>query len=161
MKNTVMKEKGITLVILVITIVVLAILATTVVTLTKNTLDDTKIYSFVTELEVIEKKMYVINKEIALGSTAYEDVGTKYDDLDSATQEKIQVILNENSVSDYSNYRYLEAEKGDLLKLGLKNINQDVIISYDNSVVYSYNGLFLDGEIYHTIEQVQAVQNVQ
>lgn len=161
MRNTLRSKNGISLVILVITLVILAILTIAGVTITKQSLNDSKVYSFITELEVIEKKMSVVNKEISLGSDAYEDIGTKYEDLDSAKQQKIQKILYQSGISDYSKYIYLSAENGDLLKLGLKNIDQDVIISYDNSVVYSYDGLYLNGRIYFSIEEVRAVQNAE
>jgi len=159
MKNTIRNKSGITMVFLVITLVILVILATSVVTIMKQNINDTKIYSFITELEIIERKMNVINKEIALGSTAYESIGTKYEDIetvyDEEVREKIEGILSQNGITDYSNYRYLCAKDGDLLKLGLKNIEQDVIISYDNSIVYSYDGLLLDGKVYYSIEEVR------
>lgn len=161
MKSTLRSQSGITLVILVITMVVLAILSVSIVTIVKNNINNSKIHSFVTELEIIEKKMYVINKEISLGSTAYEDIGTKYDDIEDVYDEdvlaQVETVLEQSGVVDYSNYRYLSEKNGDLLKLGLKNIAQDVIISYDNSVVYSYDGILIDGKLYYTIEEVQTL----
>ena len=163
MKNTIRNKNGITMLILVITIVVLAILAGSVVTITKNNITDSKIYSFVNELEIIERKMTVINKEIALGSTAYDSIGTKYDDIadvyNEKVKERVENVLSKNGIEDFTNYRYLSAENGDLLKLGLKNINQDVIISYDNSIVCSYDGLIIDGKTYYSISEVRTLQN--
>ncbi len=71
--------------------------------------------------------MTVINKEISLGTTAYDDIGTKYEDLDDTKAKSKSEILNQNGINDYSKYIYMT--RGDLSKLGLKNIEQDVIIS--------------------------------
>ena len=47
--------------------------------------------------------------------------------------------------------------RGDLSKLGLKNIEQDVIISYDNSIVYSYDGIRLNGGMYYSIKEISNI----
>lgn len=163
MRKTIRNKNGITMVVLVITLVVLVILSASVVTITKNNITDSKMYSFINELEIIEKKMTIINKEIALGSTVYESIGTKYEDIaevyNDKVRERVEKILSKNGIEDFENYRYLSAADGDLLKLGLKNIKQDVIISYDNSIVCSFDGLTIDGKTYYSINEVRALQN--
>ena len=77
------------------------------------------------------------------------------DYLTTEQQTRIQKILNQNGVSDYSNYRYMSID--DLSKIGLKNMQQDVIISYGNSEVYSYEGLKYDGGFYYSIDEVEAL----
>lgn len=152
MKSEIKSKKGITLIALLITVTIMIILATSTVTIVTNNLSDTKKYAFTSELELIEKRMTVINKEISLGTTAYDDIGTKYEDLDDTKKQKVSEILNQNGINDYSKYIYMT--RGDLSKLGLKNIEQDVIISYDNSIVYSYDGIRLNGGMYYSIKEI-------
>ena len=148
-------EKGITLSILVITVIVLAILASVTVTVSMSGLDETKKYDFVSQLELVQQKMLVINKEIELGTTAYEDIGVPYDNLNTTVKSKVREILDQNGVTDYSKYTYMSIS--DLDKIGLKNMEQNVIISYGNSEVYSYDGIKIDGEMYYSIEELNNI----
>lgn len=146
------KNNGITLIVLVITILILGILTSVTVTVTKENFDQTKKYNFSYELEIIQQKMLIINKEIQLGSDAYNNIGIKYDNLDDVKKQKVGQILDQNGITDYSKYIYMSQE--DLLKIGLKNIKQNVIISNENSIVYSYDGINIDGKIYYSIEEI-------
>ena len=148
-------EKGITLSILVITVIVLAILASVTVTVSMSGLDETKKYNFVSQLELVQQKMLVINKEIELGTTAYDDIGISYNNLNSTVKEEVRKILNQNGITDYSKYTYMS--KSDLEKIGLKNMEQDVIISYGNSEVYSCDGIKIDGTMYYSIEELNNI----
>lgn len=152
MKINVKIEKGITLMILIITVIVLLILAGVSISVSRSSLSETKKYNFASELELIEQKMRVINKEIDLGSTAYENIGTKYDDLDNEKKVQVESILLQNNIEDYSNYRYMSKE--DLLKIGLKNIEQNVIIGYGKSEVYSYNGIKINNNMCYSLYDI-------
>ena len=147
--------KGVTLTILIITVIVLSILASVTVTVSMSGLDETKKYNFVSELELVQQKMLVINKEIELGTTAYENIGISYDNLNETLKEEVRKILNQNGITDYSKYTYMS--KSDLEKIGLKNMEQDVIISYGNLDVYSYNGIKIDGKMYYSIEELNNI----
>lgn len=146
------KSSGITLVTLVITLVLMAILAGVVVSVSKESILDSKITSFVTELEIIQQKVLVMNKEIQLGSTVYDGIGIKYDDLDNNKKNKVKTILAKHNITEFSNYIYMSKE--DLLKIGLKNIEQNVIITNENFIVYSFDGIEIDGETYYSIEEI-------
>ena len=154
-KGKLKSGKGVTLTILIITVVVLAILASVTVTVSMSGLDETKRYNFVSELELVQQKMLVINKEIELGTTAYDDIGISYNNLNSTVKEEVRKILNQNGITDYSKYTYMS--KSDLEKIGLKNMEQDVIISYGNLDVYSYNGIKIDGKMYYSIEELNNI----
>ncbi len=154
-KGNLKSGKGVTLTILIITVVVLAILASVTVTVSMSGLDETKRYNFVSELELVQQKMLVINKEIELGTTAYDDIGISYNNLNSTVKEEVRKILNQNGITDYSKYTYMS--KSDLEKIGLKNMEQDVIISYGNLDVYSYNGIKIDGKMYYSIEELNNI----
>lgn len=154
-KEKLKKEKGITLSILIITVIVLAILASVTVTATLAGLEESKKYNFISQLELVEQKMLIINKEIELGTTAYENIGISYNDLDSTLKEKVANILNQNGITDYSKYTYLSIS--DLEKIGLKNMEQNVIISYGNSGVYSCDGIKIGGSMYYSIEELNNI----
>lgn len=154
-KENLKSENGVTLTILIITVIVLSILASVTVTVSMSGLDETKKYNFVSELELVQQKMLVINKEIELGTTAYENIGISYDNLNETLKEEVRKILNQNGITDYSKYTYMS--KSDLEKIGLKNMEQDVIISYGNLDVYSYNGIKIDGKMYYSIEELNNI----
>ena len=154
-KENLKSENGVTLTILIITVIVLSILASVTVTVSMSGLDETKKYNFVSELELVQQKMLVIHKEIELGKTAYENIGISYDNLNETLKEDVRKILNQNGITDYSKYTYMS--KSDLEKIGLKNMEQDVIISYGNSEVYSYNGIEIDGKMYYSIEELNNI----
>lgn len=149
------KNNGITLMALIITVIVLSILASVTVVVSKNNILESKKYAFTSELQLIQQKMSIINKEIQLGSDAYKNIGTKYDNLDETTKLEVQKILMQNGIDDYSSYTYMSKE--DLLKIGLKNIEQNVIISNKNSIVYSYEGIKLNGKLYYSIEEINKI----
>ena len=155
MKNKFYKNSGITMVALVITIVLMAMLASVTVTVSRDSLIETKKYNFVSELEIIQQKILVVNKEIELGSNTYENIGTKYDDLDDTKKQRVREILGQNGISNYSKYIYMSKE--DLEEIGLKNNSQDVIISRENSIVYSYNGIEIKGNMCYSIEDTNKV----
>lgn len=148
-------EKGITLSILIITVIVLTILASVTVTVTMTGLDESKKYNFISQLELVEQKMLIINKEIELGTTVYDNIGIPYNNLDTALKEKVANILNKNGITEYSKYTYLSIS--DLEKIGLKNMEQNVIISYGNSEVYSCDGIKIDGTMYYSIEELNNI----
>lgn len=153
MESILKRKEGVTLSILIITIVVLVILAGVTINISRDSLTSTKKYNFISELELVQEKMLVVNKEISLGSSVYNNIGIKYDDLDSSIQQKVQEILTQNGITDYSKYTYMSKE--DLAKIGLKNIEQDVIISYGNSIVYSYEGIKINGNTYYSINELK------
>ena len=148
-------EKGITLSTLIITVIVLTILASVTVTVTMTGLDESKKYNFISQLELVEQKMLIINKEIELGTTVYDNIGIPYNNLDTTLKEKVANILNKNGITEYSKYTYLSIS--DLEKIGLKNIEQNVIISYGNSEVYSCDGIKIDGTMYYSIEELNNI----
>jgi len=155
MKKILKSNKGITLSILVITVVVLCILAGVTIDISRESLITTKKYDFVSEIDLVQQKMLVINKEIDLGTTSYNNIGTKYNDLDTVTKQNVQKILNQNGISDYSKYVYMSI--ADLSKIGLKNMEQNVIISYGSSIVYSYEGITINGNTYYSIEELNSI----
>lgn len=151
-KKKLQSNKGVTLSILVITVIILGILASVAVTVSMSGIDESKKYNFISQLELVEQKMLIINKEIELGTTAYDNVGTPYNNLDTTLKEKVANILNQNGITDYSKYTYLSIS--DLEKIGLKNMEQNVIISYGNSEVYSCDGIKIGGNMYYSIDEV-------
>ena len=68
-------SKGITLTSLIITVIILIILTGVTTFFGTEVIDYTEENKFVTELKIIQEKVNIINEEISLGSTTYNNVG--------------------------------------------------------------------------------------
>ncbi len=125
-------NKGITLIMLVITVVVLAILAGTAINVGYSSYKNAELTGYVTTMNMIQSRVNVINKKIAEGNTSYDTVGIELTDLDAATQEKINVAVNGQTIQGFKYYG-----KEQLELLGISNIEEEVIINLETREIYS------------------------
>lgn len=86
MKN----NSGITLVVLIVAVIVMTIIASITISASLTIVDYTEQNQFVAEIKIIREKVNIINKEIAIGSAAYDNVGIDLSALDET--EKIRVL---------------------------------------------------------------------
>lgn len=156
MKKTLKREKGITIMMLTIVLIIMAILAMTIASITSNNLKESKSYAFLTELDAIERKLQLIKKEINLGVTAYDNIGTKYAALDESKKSKVQHILDICGISDYNDFCYLS--KADLEKIGIVNVGQEVIVSFEDAIVFSYTGLKINGDVIYSADEIVGIK---
>lgn len=153
------REKGITLVALIITIVVMLILASVSVSIGTNSLDSMRLKGFYTQLEIIQKRVddiattneSYINSD---GNTVYlKEQGVAYADLTDAQKTLLQSIINlENLVgADATKFRYFT--KDDLEQyLDLSDMDYNVFIDFDNRIIIAEDGIKIGDKTYHALE---------
>lgn len=150
MKRVVKREKGITLIALVITIIVLLILAGVGIgelTGKKNSINESKDKTALSELTKIQQAVmetYIKYKQ--LGSTSYL-IGTRmtyaytqseFNQMGSNESLKIAVSYDESNEIDPSTY-YYKLDNNNLLDMGLDNINNnnEYIVNYSTGEVFN------------------------
>ena len=132
-------SKGITMITLVVTIVVLVILSSIVVQVGLEAYETVKVQNFISKMKVIQGKVDEI----------------------SEMSDKSNVIRYLNPVEDKSKFAcsgeledgktYYSVSKEEAKNvLGLKDIDIDVIIDFDNRKVISQTGIDVDGTTYYT-----------
>lgn len=149
------KESGITLVILVITIIILGIIASIVVVSSMDSINYTKRTAFMSEIKLMREKVNIANKEILIGSTAYEDVGKAIASLSSEEQLTINDLFAKYNIlpEEQSKYKYFDSTE--LEKLGIYNTENIAVINFSNLDIISITGVKLDGTIYHTVKELE------
>ena len=150
-------ENGITLATLAVTVMVLAILASTVVFISTSTIEYTRENKFIAELKIIKEIANIISKEIAIGSMAYNSAGSNIDSVSSEIKPLIVVAFAEEGVNGEEQVNYKYFSDLDLKKLGIYDIQQNVLINFSTLDVISVNGIKIGNNTYHTIESVEAV----
>lgn len=146
-------NRGITLVVLITTLMILAILVSVTTFGTINLLSYSSENIFMTQLKVIREKVAIVSKEIELGSTAYDEIGTDLSELSSGKKAEYQNLLLQYGVpsSSLSEYRYFEKE--DLELLGVKNIERKVLINLSRIDVISVESVVVDGVYKYTLDE--------
>lgn len=152
------KNKGITLITLVITVMIMAILAGTVVYNGRSAVDNSKKQQFVSDLEMIQAKVNTISAKMQNNETEtqyYSLIGRTIDDLDQA---RLATILERNPKNGD---KYTTSADGfkcfgtaDLEKIGVNGIKQDILINFATREVYSYSGMKLNGKMCYKLKDV-------
>lgn len=143
------KQQGITLITLVITIAVMSILAGVATYSGIKSINETKRMAFISELEMIQTKVNSIYEKIKLNeedAEYYNNLGTECLNMEN---EKIETALGQTSKDGF---RYLSTN--DLRKIGLDNINQEVLINYETREVVSITGIEIDGVKYYKLKDI-------
>lgn len=143
MKNS--KEKGITMVALVVTIVLLLMLVSIGVNSGIPTLNSAKFTQFKNELKILQTKVNELNEngEIEIGNA-------------ELTEEQKNIITTNISNADdtiisgfrYCNRTYIQSN------LGLESVNRDYLINVEYRYVISVEGCEYNGKKYFMINQL-------
>lgn len=144
---------GITLISLVITIIVLIIITGIATVTGVASIQNAKMMSFMTELEVIQEKVNTIYEKRKLNEedvAYYDALGQEVSVVES---EKLAKILKGNSEDEY---RYFSKEN--LSQLDLENITQDVIINFKSKDVASVEGLLIEGKMCYRLTDIPSYQ---
>lgn len=146
-----MKNKGITLVSLVITIIVLGIIGTVTIYTGINTITAAKLKRFTAEMEIIRLKC---NELLEEGITIEELLARGQDIaiLSSNKLEKINNVLQK--VTNSTNTEgYVYFNSLGLQNLGVASVNREVIINFNDKVIIDINGVKDENDEYiYTIE---------
>lgn len=153
--NRLKSENGITLVALILTIAILLILASVSIKTGMESLDNTRLQGFYTQLEIIQKRVddiaatnesYIDNE----GNTIYlKEQGS---DLTDAQKASLESILTSEGINiETTNFRYFTVE--DLRNsLNLLEMEYNVFIDFTNRVIVAENGLQLEDKTYYILE---------
>lgn len=149
------REKGITLISLLITIVVMLIIASVAIGSGTQSIDNTKLDAFYMQLDIIKKRVDDIattneNYIDSTGNTIYLKEQGRV--LTSEQQNNLSnIIQSECSGSDLqaSNFKYFTTEGLDSI-LGLSNIDYNVFIDFNTRTVIAEIGVIADGVAHHT-----------
>ena len=153
-----MKEnKGITLIALIITVILLAILAGTSTFSAIATINYTQQNMFIAELKIISEKVNIAKKEIAIGSTTYDNVGKNIDSISPQDKINVQKAFLACGVSNVEQEKFKFFDETELKKIGIYDITQNVLINFESSDIISVEGIIINDNTYYTIESVQEV----
>lgn len=146
-----MKNKGITLISLVITIIILGIIGTVTIYTGINTITAAKLKRFTAEMEIIRLKC---NELLEEGITIEELLARGQDIaiLSSNKLEKINNVLQK--VTNSTNTEgYVYFNSLGLQNLGIASVNREVIINFNDKVIIDINGVKDENDEYiYTIE---------
>ena len=137
MKN----EKGITLVALILTVVILLILAGVGATTGINQLNNIKLKSFYSKLEIAQEAV----EKIADTNEYNEDWGT------SPTAEQIALIRSISESYDISKFKYFTAAEVESI-LNVSGVDLNLLIDFENKIVISADGEEVDGKMYYVLK---------
>lgn len=141
------KEKGITLVSLVVTIIILAILASIATYSGTSVIKSAKLTAFTTELEIMQTQVNAIYQE----NNQTEVYGQEITG-DIKTQADIVFTPEESAITSEEGYRYWSNEE--IRKLGIEGVKQDFFVNLSKRSVVSFKGLEYEGEKYYTLSQL-------
>lgn len=159
MKKT--KEKGVTLIALVITIVILLIISSIGITTGISTINYTKFSQFENELKILQTKVNELNQnnEINIGQELIEE------QKNLINKSPISDIIyngksEEEKLTIQKGFRYLDSNsiKNDLQ---LESIKRTYLINFEYRYVICYEGFEYDGTTYYMINQIDdSIYNV-
>jgi len=131
-------QKGITVISLVITIVIMLILASVTIYVGTDSIEHTKMVSFVSSMQLIQKKVEKIVEE---GN--YMGYGA---DLTTEQETELKNILE---IEDVSNFKYFDSHS---IKeqLGIENIEDEIVINFITREVISLLGFEYEGVMYYS-----------
>lgn len=139
-------EKGITLIALIITIIVMLILASVTISIGTGNIENSKMISFVSYMQTIQKKV-----DIIVENGNYSSYG---EELTSTNRSVLQNILNSQNESflttlDSTYLRYFDSSHIES-DLEIENINDEIVVDFNTREVISLNGIKYEGKRYYT-----------
>lgn len=153
-----MNNKGITLIVLVVTIVILLILSTVGMTAGVSQINNMKLKSFYTKLEIAQEGI----EKIVETDETYKDVsGLEVKLVEAGTEptEEQKNLIQElstkyNSSYNSANFKFFTAEEVEN-DLGISGVELDLLIDFQNKIVISPQGVEIDGEKYYMLENIK------
>lgn len=149
------KNKGVTLVALVVTVVVMAILAGTAVYNGTKAIEKANKQQFISELEIVQAKVNTIYEKMQNNeqeANYYNSIGRI---IDSLEQSKLTLAIGKTPSNGVAyttredGFQYFEAS--DLEKIGVSNIKRAILINFNTREVCSYTGIEIEGTTYYKL----------
>lgn len=153
-------NKGITLISLLITIIVMLIIVSVSINIGRESLDNTRLQAFYTQLSIIQKRVDDIASTnesyiASNGSTIYlMEQGTSYSSLSGDKQETLKNIIQKEGTGlalNYTKFRYFTIQQLENI-LGLKDMVDDVFIDFSSRTIIAEKGINISGTEYHILK---------
>ena len=144
-KKVINKEKGITLLALVVTIIMLIILASTIVNIGQNEIKESEENAKLSELGIVQNA--ILQRKTKADLTDEDYPGETIIEADINLKETIEEMNNHRASGeeeitkkddDNSNYYFLSTENGGLEELGITNSEDAYIVNYETGEVINY-----------------------
>lgn len=154
MTKTIGKEKGITLITLIVTVLLLIIVTGTLVMKSHTSLQLSNLTRLQNDIEALNSRIasyYVKNGRLPI----YED--------DVKTKSELANVLNDMSINDGDTYYTIDIEELENISLNYGKAYQSTsatdkyIINEETHLVYYLKGIYYEGKEYHTIENNQSM----
>lgn len=141
-------NKGITLIAVILTVIILSLLAGVIVFNVNKTYENSSIMQFTSYMKMIQKKVdFYVEEE-----TNYETLGKT---LSSSDKTRLQDIINKDtknliSTNDVNSTELRYFNSDDIYKyFEISNINDEIVVNFENREVISLNGVEKDGNKYY------------
>ena len=141
------KEKGITLISLVITITVLIILASIATYSGINVIKQSKLNKFTAEMKIMQTEVNSLYDRYMSGEESVLGTGKE---LDSEANNVF--TTNASGITDSSGYRYYD--RGTIESLGIKEVEEEFYVNVEKRSVISRLGIEYEGKKYYTLAQL-------
>ena len=153
-KSMFLKEKGITLIALIVTIILLLILASVAIYSGSETIISSHFTKFSTDLKVMQTKVNEWYQEYKDGEEEILELGSDLT-ISSTVEKQANIVFTteESGISSKDGYRYFSAN--DLQDLGIEGIDRDFFINIEKRSVVSFMGYDYENNRYYTIEQLE------
>ncbi len=144
-KKVINKEKGITLLALVVTIIMLIILASTIVNIGQNEIKESEENARLSELGIVQnailqrKTKADLTDEDYPGETIIEaniNLEKTIEEMNDHRASGEEEIIKKDD--DNSNYYFLSTENGGLEELGITNSEDAYIVNYETGEIINY-----------------------
>ena len=144
------KDKGITLVSLVVTIVILLILSTIAYEIGKGTMQSARLTAYAAEMQAMQQKVNELEQEYRNGDQTtkqrIENIGQSIE----LVSEDANTAFSSAEVSDTSGYRYYSSDT--LKELELENFNQEFLVNVAKRDIISLKGVKYNGKTYYRFD---------
>ena len=152
------KNKGVTLLSLVITIIVLMILASISMISGKETIRSSKFTKFQAELEIMQRQVEILNQKYknALTDEEKEQIEQIGKSINEADAEVLETTFSDMGITDDAEkeqYRYYDNET--IASLDISGIEQEYLVDVINIKVIVLGGFKYEETIYYTLDQTK------
>ena len=141
------KEKGITLISLVITITVLIILASIATYSGINVIKQSKLNKFTAEMKIMQTEVNSLYDRYMSGEVSVLEIGKE---LDSEANNVF--IGSASGITDSSGYKYYDRET--IEGLGIEGVEEEFYVNVEKRSVVSRLGIEYEGKKYYTLAQL-------
>ena len=152
MKNSCEKEKGITLMSLVITIVILLILASIATYSGIEVIKSSKLTKFTTEMKIMQTQVNELYQKMQDGDTTIKELGKIISEIGNQTQ--VNNVFNAVGITTDEREQYKYFDKDTIKKLNIEGVSGTFLVNIYKRSVISYEGFQYEDKYYYTLDQL-------